>query len=100
MRSRFRLWLRRLLLSLLEVPAASDDPKADSSIADWFNSAAGHIGFHHYIRTRDRALVEHMMKLPIETEKERVLYYQAQGARIEHARLLSRAQAERSKKAS
>lgn len=92
-RSKVRTYIRRLALSLLRIPSGEElDPKEQKLIDDWLRLSVGHQGFHIYTKARDRAFVEAMMKLPIETENQRRTYYEFQGARLENARLYHRAE--------
>lgn len=84
----------RFVLSLLDIPSIDElDAKDQKQIDDWLKLSAGHRGFHLYTKARDRAFVEAIMKLPIETEANRRNYYEFMGARQENARLYHRAAA-------
>lgn len=91
MRSKLRAWLRRTLLSLLDIPALEEFDLGDmKQIEDWLSSSGTHQGFIKYVKSRDRAFVQTMMKCPIETEQDRHQYYVLEGRRLENARLHSR----------
>jgi hypothetical protein len=94
MRSKFKVWLRRFLLSLLDVPSLEEFDEGDmKQIDDWLSSNVTHNGFIKYVKARDRAFVQTMMKSPIETESDRHAYYVLEGRRLENARLMARATA-------